>query len=36
MFVFEGTYILELVFFHSKSKVAIKSDYLDMCNSDML
>ena len=35
MFNFEGTHILEL-FFHSKSIGAMKSDHLDMCNSDML
>ena len=30
MFIFEGTHILELFFFHSKSKGAMKSDHLDI------
>ena len=33
MFIFEGTHILEL-FFHSKRIEAMKSDHLDVYNSD--
>ena len=35
MFIFEGTHILEL-FFHSKCIGAMKSDHLDVCNSDII
>ena len=35
MFIFEGTHILEL-FFHSKRIEAIKSDHLDVYNSDII
>ena len=35
MFIFEGTHILEL-FFHSKRIGAMKSDHLDVCNSDII
>ena len=35
MFIFEGTHILEL-FFHSKRIEAMKSDHLDVYNSDII
>ena len=35
MIIFEGTHILEL-FFHSKRIGDMKSDYLDVCNSDII
>ena len=35
MFIFEGTHILEL-FFHSKHIKAMKSDHLDVYNSDII
>ena len=35
MFIFEGIHILEL-FFHSKRIEAMKSDHLDVYNSDII
>ena len=35
MFIFEGTHILEL-FFHSKRIEAMKSDHLNVYNSDII
>ena len=35
MFIFEGTHILEL-FFHSERIEAMKSDHLDVYNSDII
>ena len=35
MYIFEGTHILEL-FFHSKRIEAMKSDHLDVYNSDII
>ena len=35
MIIFEGTHILEL-FFHSKRIGDMKSDHLDVCNSDII
>ena len=35
MFIFEGTHILEM-FFHSKRIEAMKSDHLDVYNSDII
>ena len=35
MFIFEGTHILEL-FFHSKRIEAMKSEHLDVYNSDII